>query len=61
MIVTEIIEEDGTLYLHTYSDAGFTIIQDGTGEEYAEAIDPIDAGRTYTESNNPIEPEEKSE
>lgn len=39
--------------VHTYSDAGFTVIQDGTGVEYYEAWDPINSGRTYTESTNP--------
>ena len=30
------------------------LIQDGTGIEYAEAYDPIDSGRTYTETNDKI-------
>ena len=34
---------------HTYSDDGHWLIQDGTGIQYSEAIDPPDSGRTYTE------------
>ena len=40
--------------VRTYSDAGLMIIQDGTGDMYAEAVDPDYMGRTYTESDVPI-------
>ncbi len=40
--------------VRTFSDAGCTIIQDGTGAEYLDAVDPVDSGRTYTEGG-PIE------
>lgn len=55
MIISEIITINDTQYLHTYSSTGFTITRDG--EEYSDAIDPIDSGRVYTETNNKIEVE----
>ena len=42
--------EDGTILIRTYSDSNHYIIQDGTGIEYSEAIDPEHMNRTYTES-----------
>ena len=42
--------EDGTVLVRTYSDSSHYIIQDGTGIEYSEAIDPENMNRTYTES-----------
>lgn len=56
MIVTEpygIVA--GMQLVRTYSDAGKKIIQDGTGIEYDEAIDPVFMNRTYTESENDAE------
>lgn len=56
MIVTEpygIVA--GMELVRTYSDAGKKIIQDGTGVEYDEAVDPVSVGRTYTESENDLE------
>lgn len=51
MIVTEIIDDS----IRTYSDRG-VLIHGGFPEgDYAEAIDPIDAGRTYVETDIPIE------
>ena len=56
MIKTENFKtESGLKLIRTYSDAGFKIIQDGTGIVYTEAIDPADANRTYTESEEKIE------
>ena len=46
--------EDGTVLVRTYSDAGMYIIQDGTGMEYSEAVDPEKMNRTYTESDRKI-------
>ncbi len=54
MLITENITLDGITYLHNYSDAGFKIRQDGTGVIYDDAIDPVDSGRTYTETEVPI-------
>lgn len=55
MLITENITLDGITYLHNYSDAGFKIRQDGTGVIYDDAIDPLDSGRTYTETEEPID------
>lgn len=54
MIVTERVP-DSTDLVKTYSDRGMMIIQDETGDMYAEAIDPDYMNRTYTESNIPID------
>lgn len=47
-----------------YSELGYTVIQNETGNEYGEAIDPHPSKYTYTISenkievdDNPIEPE----
>ena len=40
--------------IRTCSDKSMKIRQIGTGVEYAEAIDPVDSGRTYTETATPI-------
>lgn len=57
MIKTEFYAtlEDGTVLIRTYSDSGHYIIQDETGIEYSEAVDPEKMGRTYTESDRVIE------
>lgn len=62
MIITEYYttREDGVVLVRSYSTRGMLIRQDGTGAEYAEAIDPQDAGRTYTETETPIEEEGES-
>lgn len=52
MIVTEIVTINGKEYLHTYSDAGRSVVRDGVA--YEDAIDPIDSGRVYTEGD-PLE------
>ena len=46
---------DGTVLIRTYSDKNHYIIQDGTGIEYSEAIDPEHMNRTYTESERVVE------
>ncbi len=48
MIHIETITLNGRQYTRTYSDTHY-IVRDGV--EYEEAIDPIDSGRTYTESD----------
>lgn len=50
---------DGVELLRSYSDNGKMLQQDGTGVLYAEAIDPADAGRTYTETNIDVPDEEE--
>lgn len=53
MIVTEIITILGTEYQHTYSDKGYFIERDGI--QYSDAVDPINSGRTYTETEEEVE------
>lgn len=53
MIVREIMTIKDKDFLHTYSDSGMLIERDGV--MYSDAIDPIDSGRTYTESSMSIE------
>ena len=53
--------EDGTVLVGTYSDSNHYIIQDGTGIEYSEAIDPENMNRTYTESEKTIEEDSTTE
>lgn len=55
MIQTEQIHINGRTFTRTYSDANLMIRQDGTGNIYAEAVDPVGSGRTYTETDTPVE------
>lgn len=59
MLITETIEINGIQYLYTHSDKGMMIERDGT--RYAEAIDPLNSGRIYTETDEPIEGDEATE
>lgn len=51
MIKTEIIGN----YVKTYSDQGMKIHGGMPEGDYDEAYDPIDSGRTYVETDIPIE------
>lgn len=51
MIQTETFEKNGRTLIRTYSDARYRIRQDGTGAVYDEAVDPVEMGRTYTETD----------
>ena len=55
MIITEYYKtrSDGVMLNRTYSDKGMKIERDGV--QYDEAIDPVDLGRVYTETDIPIE------
>lgn len=55
MIVKENLEIGGKAFVKTYSDKDFYIERDGA--KYAEAIDPADIPREYTETDEPIESE----
>ena len=55
MIVTEIINIDGRDLTRAYSDAGYYI--ERYGAMYSEAVDPINSGRVYTETDQSIETE----
>ena len=48
MIHTETITLNGKQYDRTYSDR-YYIERDGA--QYAEAVDPLDSGRVYTETD----------
>ena len=55
MIKTEKIYVNGLALVRTYSDANLMIRQDSTDNIYSEAVDPVGSGRTYTETDTPIE------
>lgn len=57
MIVQEQISD--TL-IRTYSDAGFYIHGGYPEADYEEAVDPIEMGRTYVETDILIEHEEEN-
>ena len=51
---------DGTLVKH-YSDRGVLLLQVETGQKYSDPIDVVPCRYTYTETDEPIEIEEKVE
>lgn len=53
MIIQTTKEINGIMYDYAYSDSGFMIERDGV--RYSEAVDPLDSGRVYTETEEPIE------
>lgn len=55
MIIVEYYKtrKDGVVLNRTYSDAGMMIERDGV--RYSEAVDPLDSGRIYTETDEPID------
>ena len=55
MIITEQLTINEKSFTKTVSDSGFYIERDGV--QYSEAIDPSEFGRTYTETNIPVEAE----
>ena len=57
MIKTETIGN----FIRTYSDRGMKIHGGSPEGDYDEAFDPIGTGRTYTETNIPIEDETTAE
>jgi hypothetical protein len=44
---------NGVEYDYTYSDAGMMIERNGA--RYSEALDPLNSGREYTETDEPVE------
>jgi hypothetical protein len=52
MIVKTTKEINDIEYDYTYSDAGMMIARNGA--RYSEAIDPLNSGRVYTETDEPI-------
>ena len=59
MIIQTTKEINGIVYAYTYSDSGNMIERDGV--RYSEAVDPIDSGRVYTETDEPIDVGTKEE
>ena len=59
MIIKDNIEIGGKAFVKLYSDSGFYIERDGV--QYSEAIDPSEFGRTYTETDIPVEAEATTE
>ena len=53
MIIQTKKEIGGVMYDYAYSDSGYMIERDGV--RYSEAVDPLDSGRVYTETEEPIE------
>ena len=53
MIISEQITINDRQFTKTYSDSGFMVERDGA--QYNEAIDPAEFGRTYTETDIPID------
>ena len=56
MIKTEIITINGVQFQKTWSDANYLIKRDGA--KYSEAVDPMGVERIYTETNEPIDPQD---
>ena len=52
MIIQTIKEINGVVYDYAYSDSGFMIERDGI--RYSEAVDPLNSGRVYTETDELI-------
>lgn len=58
MILTELLNE-GTLIKH-YSNSGYVLLlQNETGEKYADPIDIVPCVYTYTETDEPVEVDEE--
>lgn len=59
MLKTETLNISGKPFVRTWSDEGMMIERDG--KRYEEAIDPIESGRTYTETEQEIPDREAEE
>lgn len=58
MLKTETVTYSGKEYIRTWSDEGKMVERDG--DLYEEAIDPAELGRTYVETDQPIEHESEA-
>ena len=54
MIIKTTKEINGVMYDYAYSDSGYMIERDGV--RYSEAVDPLNSGRVYTETDELTEP-----
>ena len=61
MIKTETLTIGGKQFIRTYSDAHMMIHGGSPEADYSEALDPAELGRTYTETDIPIEDEATAE
>jgi len=61
MIKTESVTIGGKQFIRTYSDKGMMIHGGSPEADYSEALDPAELGRTYTETDIPIEDEATAE
>ena len=59
MIIQTTKEINGVVYDYAYSDSGYMIERDGV--RYSEAVDPLDSGRLYTETDELIDVGAKEE
>ena len=59
MVVKEVVVINGNYFEKTYSDKGMKVERDGV--RYDEAIDPINSGREYVETDEPVEVAELGE
>ena len=59
MIKTEVVTIREKQYRRTWSDTGFMI--ERKGARYGEAIDPLNSGMSYIETDIPIETESITE
>ena len=50
-----LVQEDQGKFIHSYSDAGYTILQTSTGIEYLDAMDLKEYPQEYTETENKID------
>lgn len=57
MLITEELDN----FIHTYSDAGFYILQKDTGIEYSDAMDLKEYAHEYEETEHKIEVDEPIE
>lgn len=53
MIKTENLTINGKYFVRTYSDNGYMVERDGV--RYAEAVDPAEFNRQYTETDEMVE------
>lgn len=61
MIKTENVTIGGKQFTRTFSDKGMMIHGGSPEADYSEALDPAELGRTYTETDIPIEDEATAE
>lgn len=59
MIKTENLTINGKPFIRTYSDNGYMVERDGV--RYAEAVDPAEFNRQYTETDELVEVMDETE